>query len=58
MIDLTKCQKCGGRLQFFTVKHYKQPQKVGWLGWVEDGDGELVGFVDLDDNFRSLKSFE
>lgn len=29
---------------------YRNPTKVGWLGWFEDGDGDCTAFVDLDMN--------
>ena len=30
------------------VKAYSKPHRVGWLGWVDDEDGKLVGFVGFD----------
>lgn len=29
-------------------KGYSKPHQVGWLGWVEDENGNLIGFVGLD----------
>lgn len=31
-----------------TFKAYSKPHRVGWLGWVDDEDGNLIGFVGLD----------
>jgi hypothetical protein len=30
---------------------YQRPHKVGWLGWFEDDEGELIGFLALDGHF-------
>lgn len=32
-------------------KAYQRPHKVGWLGWFEESDGTLVGFLGLDSHF-------
>lgn len=28
-------------------RKYSKPEKVGWLGWFEDADGNTIAFVDL-----------
>lgn len=30
-----------------TIKLYKNPKKVGWLGWIEGKNNMVVGFVCL-----------
>ena len=30
------------------VKLYKNPDKTGWLGWIETCKGRPVGFIKLD----------
>jgi hypothetical protein len=30
---------------------YRRPHRVGWLGWFEDEEGKLVGFLSLDGRF-------
>ena len=30
---------------------YQRPHLVGWLGWFEDGDGNVVGFLGFDSRF-------
>lgn len=30
------------------ARMYEQPEKVGWKGWLENKNGEALGFIDLD----------
>lgn len=30
-----------------TIKFYKHPKRVGWIGWVEGKHGKTIGFVKL-----------
>ena len=36
-------------------KAYSKPHRVGWLGWFEDENGNLVGFLGLDSHFMFFK---
>jgi len=31
-----------------SIKLYKKPQEVGWLGWIEGENERCVGFIQLD----------
>lgn len=31
---------------------YQRPHLVGWLGWFEDQDSNLVGFLGIDGHFQ------
>lgn len=35
---------------------YDQPEKVGWLGWVKDGE-KTIAFVDLDGTIKPESEF-
>lgn len=28
--------------------YYRHPERVGWLGWFDDADGNVTAFVGLD----------
>lgn len=30
------------------IKLYRKPEKVGWLGWIENCRGICIGFIKLD----------
>jgi len=30
------------------VKLYSEPKGTGWLGWLENCKGQIVGFIQLD----------
>ena len=30
------------------VKLYRNPESIGWLGWIEDCKGRAIGFIRLD----------
>ena len=30
------------------LKLYKKPQNVGWLGWFDDANGDVMAFVTLE----------
>lgn len=30
------------------VKLYRKPERVGWLGWIENSRGTCIGFIALD----------
>ncbi len=29
-------------------KEYKNPEETNWRGWLENGNGDVIGFVKLD----------
>lgn len=35
-------------MQNITVGRYKNPQNVGWAGWIEPEDKSWIAFVDLE----------
>ena len=37
-------------------KTYRNPTKVGWLGWFEDADGNATAFVDLNLHVTFLRA--
>jgi len=36
---------------------YSKPHRVGWLGWFEDNDNNLIGFLGLDNKFVWYNAF-
>jgi len=36
------------KLPCIKVGRYGQPEKVGWLGWIEDEERTWVAFIDLE----------
>lgn len=36
------------KLSRIRVGRYAQPQKVGWLGWIEDEEKTWVAYIDLE----------
>lgn len=30
-----------------TIRLYKRPEKVGWLGWIETAHNACIGFIKL-----------